>query len=463
MSDNTKQPSLQSSNWWEESITRREANLRLAKLGTLAALLSVSGITQGCGDDDDGVVEENDALELQKKEGWSVGAESNMISLPNVMGVDSKGSLSWSTYLESSELLKAYAPKRSEWNPFVVPTLVQSLSQPSLKSQIKPICTPEMKEAYSRGLGMRELIKRSNNPETILLVVDLDGKETVAFAAAMSEVADLVLGFDNYPHPKGTVKSHEVLGALVYYAAEVEAKKEKRGDKIATVVLLDNRRLNAPQNPEREFDNRYVAKIPTADKLQSLGIKSVMYLSPSESQTTELDDLNDDFVTFKEKGIPVTMLAATNFKPTVPIAAAATPAATPEEIEQAKKVPTTEIAPNGQVTNIYHYGGSPFFFPWFFWAFPMFMPSPFFYPAFNYGYYGSRVPPRISRPAYQPVRRPTAFSSRTTGGLAGVGKTKPSGFGRVSTNVSRSGTRSLGTRSSSRSGSWGRSRGFSSG
>lgn len=57
----------------------------------------------------------------------------------------------------------------------------------------------------------------------------------------MSEVADIVLGFDNYPHPKGTVKSHEVLGALVYYAAEVEAKREKRSDKAATVMILDNR------------------------------------------------------------------------------------------------------------------------------------------------------------------------------------------------------------------------------
>jgi hypothetical protein len=153
----------------------------------------------------------------------------------------------------------------------------------------------------------------------------------------MSEVADVVLGFDNYPHPKGTVKSHEVLGALVYYAAEVEAKKEKRSEKASTVFLLDNRRLNAPQDTEKEFDNRYVAKVPSADKLQSLGIKSVMYLSPSESQTTELDDLNDDFATMKEKGIPVTMLAVTNFKPTVPLTQAITPDAKPEEIEQAKK------------------------------------------------------------------------------------------------------------------------------
>ncbi len=455
MSDNTKQPS----SWWEEAITRREANLRLAKLGTLAALLSVSGLMQACADDET-VHEESDALELQKREGWSVGAESDTISLPDVTGVDSKGSLSWSKYLDSAELLKAYAPKRSEWKPFVVATLVQSLSQPSLRSQIKPICTTSMKEAYSRGLGMRELIKRSNNPETILLIADLDGKESVAFAAALSEVADLVLGFDNYPHPKGTVKSHEVLGALVYYAAEVEDKKEKRSDKASTIILLDNRRLTGPQDTEREFDNRYVAKIPTADKLQSLGIKSIVYVSPSESQTTELDDLNDDFATFKEQGIPVTMLAATDFKPTVPITAAITPDAKPEEIEQAKRVPVTETTPSGQVTNIYHYGGSPFFFPWFFWAFPMFIPSPVFYPSFNYGYYESRVPARISRPTYQPVRRPTAFTSRTVGGLAGVGKTKPSGFGRVSTNINRMGSRSLGTRSSSRSGSWGRSGGF---
>ncbi len=147
MSENKNQ-----SSWWEESITRREANLRLAKLGTLAALLSMSGILQGC-DNNEGVVEENDSLELQKKEGWSVGAESNTISLPDVTSLDSKGSLSWSSYLEPTELLKAYEPKRSDWKPFVVATLVQSLSQPTLKSQIKPICTPEMKEAYSRGLA----------------------------------------------------------------------------------------------------------------------------------------------------------------------------------------------------------------------------------------------------------------------------------------------------------------------
>lgn len=458
MNDDVKKDS-----WWEEAITRREANLRLAKLGALAALLSASGVLQSCGDDEE-TTEESDALELQKKEGWNVGATTDSIVMPDPTLVDSKGSLAWSTYLEPSALLNAYEPKRDDWKAFVVATLAQSLSQPSLKSQIKPILTPEMKEAYSRGLGMRELIKRSNNPETILIVADLDGKESVAFAAAMSEVADIALGFDNYPHPKGVVKSHEVLGALVYYAAEVEAKKEKRPDKAATIFLLDNRRLNAPRNPESEFDNRYVAKLPSAEKLRTLGVKSVVYLAPSESQTTELDDLNDDFVAFKEAGIPITMLAASSFKPTVPLATATAsiPDAKPEEIEQAKKTPTTETMPNGQTTNIYHYGGSPFFFPWFFWAFPMFIPSPVFYPSFNYGYYGSRAPARLSRPTYAPERRPTLFSSRSTGGLAGIGKTKPSGFGRVSTNVSRSGVRSFGTRSLSRSGSWGRG-GFSGG
>ena len=37
-----------------------------------------------------------------------------------------------------------------------------------------------------------------------------------------------------------------------------------------------------------------------------------------------------------------------------------------------------------------------------------------------------------SAPAYRPSFRPTLFASRTIGGAAGVGKQKPSGFGRVS-------------------------------
>ncbi len=72
-----------------------------------------------------------------------------------------------------------------------------------------------------------------------------------------------------------------------------------------------------------------------------------------------------------------------------------------------------------------------------------------------------RTPPIVSQPpraaSYRPVARQTIFSNRTLGGLSGVGKQKPSGFGRVSVRTSRSSgaVRSVG-HYSGRSGSFGR-------
>jgi hypothetical protein len=432
--------------WWDSMLTRREANMRLAKLGAMAALIAASGVVQGCGDDDDEV--EQEALDLQKKEGWNVGSTDKSLTVSDRMSADSSGSITWQTYLNPDELLKAYAPKNSSWSPFVVNTLVQSLSQSSLKSSIAPICSAAMKDAYSRGLGMKELLKRSQHPEQVALMVDMKGAEAVAFAAAMADYADTVITFDNWPHPIGVVPSQDTLGAMVYYAQEVSQKKEKRkDDKSPAVFLLDSNRLNPASDPDTQFDNRYVAKVPSPDKLESIGIKTVMYVSPDSTRTNELDDLNDDFAAYQEKGIPVSMLAATEFKPPQP----PPPDAKPEEIAK-QKAPLTE-----NNTTIYHYGGNPFFMPWFWWAYPMFLPSPFYYPSYSVGYYGRYVPSGISRPTYQPARRPTSFSSRVTGGASGVGRLKPSGFGRVSTRVSGTGS-TTGIRAG-RSGSFSRSRG----
>jgi hypothetical protein len=67
----------------------------------------------------------------------------------------------------------------------------------------------------------------------------------------------------------------------------------------------------------------------------------------------------------------------------------------------------------------------------------------------------ARFQPRKSL-EYTPARRDTQFSARTVGGMTGVGKQKPSGFGLVS----RRGDRTVGVpRSSGRSGSFGRSSG----
>ncbi|PIO49140.1 MAG: hypothetical protein CMR00_00150 [[Chlorobium] sp. 445] len=216
--------------WWREMLSRRDANKRLVKLTALSAILSASGIFQGCDIDDEQEVS-MDTTELQRQEGWNVGAPDKPLVLNGKTSQDSLNSLGWSAYLDPETLLKAYEPSRADLKPFVVTTLVQSLSQPSLRGQMSPIFTPAMQVAYSRGLGMKELLKQSKDPENVALVVDIAGAEAVAFGAALADVTHLVICFDNWPHPLGVVPSQETLGAMLYFAEEVSHKAKNASRK----------------------------------------------------------------------------------------------------------------------------------------------------------------------------------------------------------------------------------------
>ncbi|MEP7219049.1 MAG: hypothetical protein ABI876_09030, partial [Bacteroidota bacterium] len=286
---------------------------------------------------------------------------------------------------------------------------------------------------YARGLGMKEILSKSKNGDNTMLVVDLPGPEAVAYAAALADVANPVITFDNWPHPLGVVHSQETLGALVYYADEVATKAATRPKTAPAVLILDSNRLAPYTDEDSQFDNRYLAKIPTADKLKAMNVSTVLYAVPDASRTSELDDINEDFADYKSKGLAVSMVALSDFQP--------------------DKSDSTALASNGTTTihHTYYYGGGAMYSPWFFYHYPVFVPS-------------YSIPSRTSLPStslrgssYTPALRPTMFSSRSTGGAKGVGKARPSGFGRVSTRVGSDG-HTTGIRSG-RSGSFGRSMG----
>lgn len=433
--------------WWKEMLTRREANSRIAKLGTTAFLIASAGITVGCGSDEEeeGLDVDREAIDLQKSEGWNVGSSDRQLAYKNRSATDSKGSMDWSSYLDPATLLKAYQPKNANWQPYVVPTLVQSLGQTSLRGQVQPVHSKSMAEAYSRGLGMREILSKSKNSDSTMVVVDLPGPEAVAYAAALADVADPVITFDNWPHPLGVVPSHETLGALLYYAGEIGEKAAQRPANAPAVLVLDSNRLAAYSDADSQFDNRYMAKIPTADKLSALKVTNVLYAVPDQSRTAEMDDINEDFALYKDKGVNVAMVALSDFKPD--------PNAPPVTADTAKLAGTN--AGNVVQHSTYYYGGGAMFAPWFFYHYPLFMPR-YSLPA------QSRLPATSLRGStYTPSRRPTMFSGRTVGGGSGIGRQRPSGFGKVSTRVGSDG-RTTGVRSG-RSGSFGRSRsGYSS-
>jgi len=258
----------------------------------------------------------------------------------------------------------------------------------------------------------------------------LPGPESVAAAAGVAKVFAPVFLYDNWPHPMGVVPSHATLAAALYHRPDFVSAKLDRAENPGPAFVLDSNRLSPYRDESDRFDNRYVAKIPSAEALWDLGVRRVLYVT-QVALPHELDDLNDDFVAFRNKAINVKMIALTDFTP-----------ASRELLATDREAQPTR----------YYYGGHPHGYV-VFWS--------------NYHWSSPSVPsraPAVALPrtvssggGFAPASRPTLFSSRSVGGLSGVGKQKPSGFGRVSY---QSSSNSFG---STRSGSFGRSRSGSSG
>ncbi|MBK9706540.1 MAG: hypothetical protein IPO77_05950 [Acidobacteria bacterium] len=428
--------------WFNKQLTRRTVGKGLAWTAVLgAAGVSIYKVSS----DDDSEISA-DSLELQKKEGWNVGSTDKLLVFNEGLSAIDSVQKTWSG-LDPNYLISIYQPRSSALQPFFVPTLIQSLAQPSLNAQIRPINTALMNDCYQRTEGLRNLLSQTADAGQSLIVCDLPGPASVAVGAAMSDIAQVIPAFDNWPHPLGVVRSHETLGAMVYYAHEIEQKKSGLPDNAPMMILLDSNRLTPYTNQDNQFDNRYLAKLPTADQLKQRGIKQVLYLVKDQLQTEELDDLNEEFVDWQKNGLATRMLRLSDFKPF------------DEPVIASKGSSAGATGDSTQVHRHYYYGGSPYSHWWFY--------SHYYYstPRQVVVVQGGRsVPlprpstaPSFSPPSYRPVTRPTIFSAARVGSSSGIGKTRPSGFGRTSVRVAQNG-RVTGTRPG-RSGSYGRSGG----
>src|SRR5919109_4929347 len=114
--------------------------------------------------------------------------------------------------------MDAWRPRTEAWQAFFTPTLIQALQAGSLREQMRPILTRAMAEAFGRGEALRrDLLSQVTRAEETLFVADLPGPEAVAYGAGLASWADVVVNFDNWPHPHGVVRSHETLAAMLYY------------------------------------------------------------------------------------------------------------------------------------------------------------------------------------------------------------------------------------------------------
>jgi hypothetical protein len=430
--------------WWEQSMTRRDANVKIIVAGSvffvaIAALAIFSDDNGEEGFDEDEEQELSiQSLEIQKKNGWNVGSDKMLTFPPNsIVEKDSKFRDDWKNYFNIAQFQEVLKPKSPELMPYFAPTLAQALDQKALQAQMKLIFTPEMARAYSQGLGYKEILKKNKNSESLLLISDLPGAESVAFAAALADIADPVFDFDNWPHPIGVVPSHHTLAAMLYFANELAEKKAARPDKAYKLLVLDRNRFVSKINEDTQFDNRYLARTPLSADLKKMGVSDINYLTMNAE--AELDDLNADFLDYQKNGINCAMVNLADFKRTEADGSAQNPIANSGQAGAYMSAPP-----------VYHYGGSPMFIPMFYSYHPYYSYSgrmPRTMPSANSG---------LRAPSYRPAPRPTIFSANSRGGGLGVGKTRPSGFGMVSARTSGGrGGRVTGIRAG-RSGSFGR-------
>jgi len=428
--------------WWQESVrlsatpvSRRRALQALAVLGGSAV---VFGIVAAFTDADRHVDISMDSLELQKREGWNVGQEGAALRFPGSSGVDADGNADWEQTLPL--LASDLSPAQAALKPYYVPTLFQALESPSgatLRGELKPLLPPDGREDTLRGEAILSLFRAVDMPKDTALILDLEGPTSIAVAATLASGFEPVFTFDNWPHPLGVVPSHLTLASAVFYRPVFLKARGQRPANAPAVFVLDRNRLAHYTDEDGQFDNRYVAKLPTAENLRSLGIRHLLYVTPGKNDLRELDDLNDDFVEFAKRSIDVKVL------PLSDLDAPATPS---------RAAPATG----------YYYGGHPHTHLWFWSNYGWYTPRP--YARVPSGPAAPALPPpsppaQISRGAsYRPVERPTIFSSRSLGVGSGVGKQRPSGFGRVSVRASASTGRISSVRPG-RSGSFGRAGG----
>jgi len=326
-------PGIIGARWWQESVAtqlpRRQAILALATLSGVA--LAGIGVfagnkaarsSTGSSDSPTSVTfESKRALDMQKEYGWDFGATGEKLVFDGI----SQRPFDRKALARMSDDL---APSRAEHLPYYFGTLFESptalpKSTPAgdssaalfkpLEEALVPIFTGMMDMAFKQGRGLAAVLGKDARRKDLAVVVDLSGPEAVAFAAGASSVLDPIFVFDNWPHPRGVVPAHRTLAAAAYYQPLFANARKTRPKDARPMFVLDRKRLAPYSDDATQFDNRYLAKVPSAERLAELGIENVIYVSPNSIAREELDDLVDEFLAWSQANVKLHVLPATAF------------------------------------------------------------------------------------------------------------------------------------------------------
>lgn len=421
-------PGIHGARWWHQALADR--GTQMARRDAVRNILIATAVIAGFGtllgfcvksmSEPDAKEQRLSSLEMQRDFGWNFGAVGEPLVYDGRyrLAFNPAQLLSLAAAVTPSERYRPFHLSTLFEAPDATPRKIATLPPEEIQgfqplfTVLQPIVTPEMEAAYLRGVALGDLLKGQETK--IAVVIDLPGPSAVAFAAGLAAVSEPVFLLDNWPHPRGVVRSHLALAAATYYQPRFREASALRGASVAPAFVLDRDRLTPYVDDARQFDNRYVAKLPPWNVLKAHGLLHVLYVVPTDAEAAiEKDDLNDDFVAFAGAGIEVRSLGAALF----------------------------QAARAGEET--YYYGGSPDAHHAFFLDYP----------------WGRPTAPATLRPSntgksYTARTRKTSFSA----GPSTTMKPRPSGFGTVPVMIALGTGVVLGARHS-RSGSWNRSSG----
>jgi len=459
-------PSAIGARWWHEALQQQatQVSRRNLMIGVVAGTAAFGILAVGVGtcattccnssnstsdniDPADIAETQQDALDAQTQLGWNVGATDKALSWPGESKTDCDGR-TVAPAIETLALDRDLSPPQLRLVPYYGATLFRAPSSPSgtgLNDAVKAVFTTEMEAAFAKARGLAS--EFDGTPQDLVVILDLPGPEGVAAAAGMSERFEPVFVFDNWPHPLGVVPSHLVIGAALFFRPYLLRTAQTRKAEAPPVFVLDANRLLPYSDDAKQFDNRYVARIPSWTRMKEMGFKRVLYVRPDGDHMMELDDLNDDFSNAVTAEMDVKTAVMTDFRED-PEADSGAP-----QVAEADAGASGDggVAPPAKLagTRPHYYGGHPH--------------THFFF-LHSYGWQGRRPLPPGPRPttvasaySYKPTPRPTVFSGMVRQPTGSMGK--PSGFGFVTVNRSKSTGSAI---SVGRSGSLGRVGGGSS-
>jgi hypothetical protein len=459
-------PGIIGARWWHAALADQDA--QIARRAAIRNILIAGGVIAGFGamlamcakvasspSTPDVTDDRKTALDMQKEYGWSFGAVDEPLVFD---GVTTKpfqpGALSSlaADLAPVSKYLVPYFQATLFQSPDAVPKSLGKLDPSEvagfkpLSQVMQPIFTKKMEAAYARGKSLASLFASvSETGQTpadtkAALIVDLPGPEAVAFAAGATSIFDPVFLFDNWPHPRGVVRAQETLSAAAYYQPLfAAARSASRTRARLPMFVIDRSRIATYRDDATEFDNRYVAKLPThAGALSELKITHVLYVVPTSSDASrELDDLNDDLVAYAAGGVDVKSVSLDMFAPDTTDGGITSAATKPTESDKL-------VEESGFV----YYGGSRGSHHAFFVDYPWAKPART----------ATTRPGSNPGKSFEPRPRTSAYSSGAAGGWSASQRPRPSGFGTVPVVILVGTGVILGARYS-RSGSWNRSSG----